>query len=184
MDDPIAPGLLISMPQLIDPNFKKTVVLMIEHGDHGAMGLVLNRSLPVSLRDLCVEHSISYRGPADAKVFRGGPVEPWRGFIIHRDEIYPGDDTQPVGGGFSVTASMEALQHLCGAAQHGYRVLFGYAGWGPGQLERELNQSSWLIHPLVPELLIDCPPDELWDRVLEDMGVDPMMLVMSSGDAV
>jgi putative transcriptional regulator len=164
----LAPSLLLSMPQLIDPNFCRTVVLLCRHNDEGALGLVVNRPLVASGLDL--------------DVWVGGPVEPERSWILVNGDEYDDLPAMRVGDGLSLSTSPELLQRLLEPnPPPNARLIVGYSGWGPGQLEAELNASSWLIAEVDRELIFGTPPDLMWETAIRRLGADPAALQMSRG---
>lgn len=176
----LAPGFLIAMPQLGDPNFHRSVVLMIEHNDQGSMGLVLNRIAPLKLLDLGKGQKLPVASQhAEASVFIGGPVEPFRGFVLH-DSAHVSERHQVLPGLF-LSVTSDALKPLLLDGHAHLRFCLGYAGWGPKQIERELAQGSWLFTEasMSPALFGD--PTALWEETLKGMGVDPAMLVTGGG---
>lgn len=171
----LAPALLISMPQLTDPNFAKTVVLLCEHGPDGALGLVVNRPAEVAASE-AVDFEPPIETPNDMPLYMGGPVEPQRGWIL--TTTAPDVEHRPLGGGLYLTASPELLRNALEAQPIPRRtlVLAGYAGWGPGQLDSELEASSWLIAPLELDLIFEIPSAVSWEMAIRRMGADPAML--------
>ncbi|MBX7115802.1 MAG: YqgE/AlgH family protein [Myxococcaceae bacterium] len=176
----LAPGFLIAMPQLADPHFHRSVVLMIEHSDEGSMGLVLNRAAPLKLVDLGKGQSLLV-APAHAEenVFIGGPVEPFRGFVLHdcaevaeRHQVLPG---------LFLSVTPPALKSVLLDAGVHLRFCLGYAGWGPRQVERELAQGAWLFTEASAVPVLGGDPNQLWEETVKGMGVDPAMLVMGGG---
>jgi putative transcriptional regulator len=183
-DASIAPTLLLAMPQLRDPNFHRSVVLLCEHGSEGAIGFVVNRPTEIRAADsVALEPPV--RGDSGLMLWTGGPVEPQRGFLLLGDD--PGvDDSERISDGFHLTASVEVLRRLLEAepsdvAQRHCRLLLGYAGWGPGQLDSELAASAWLTVSLDPGLVFDTPPEAMWERAIRSLGVDPMALQLGPG---
>jgi putative transcriptional regulator len=176
----LSPGFLIAMPQLGDPNFHRSVILMIEHGSTGAMGLVLNRTAPLTLRELATGQSLKVSPHrAQESVFVGGPVEQHRGFVLH-DRADLAEKMEVVPGLFlSVTKDM--LGPLLADEDCRIRFCLGYSGWGPKQLEREISQGAWLFTEAAAEPALEGVPEALWDTTLRGMGVDPAMLVPSRG---
>jgi putative transcriptional regulator len=176
----LAPGLLIAMPQLGDPNFSRVVVLMVEHGESGSMGIVINRATPLTLKDLAKGQALplSSRREADA-VFEGGPVEAHRGFVLHDIAHVP--ERHEVLPGLYLSMTSRALEPLLLEEKGHVRVCLGYAGWGPKQLENEIAQGAWLFTEAAPASLWGAPPDELWDATLRGMGVEPAMLFSTRG---
>ena len=176
----LAPAFLIAMPQLGDPNFSRAVILMIEHGTGGSMGLVVNRAAPITLRDLTRGQAIQVaRQFEDQPVFVGGPVEPQRGFILHdSDRISERHEVLP---DLSLSVTTDALGPLLSGGEHHLRFCLGYAGWGPNQLQAEIASGAWLYTEAVSAAVLQGDPDELWDSTLRGMGVDPAMLFPTKG---
>ncbi|MGB0589937.1 MAG: YqgE/AlgH family protein [Myxococcota bacterium] len=176
MSDAIAPGLLVSMPDLQDPNFLRSVILMCAHSDEGAFGLKINHPLTLTTADVCAEIEIPWLGDDSTTVFSGGPVEPSRGWLLHGDEaMYPG--SQHVAPGVAMSCSQEALQAYGQSPDGAFHLVLGYAGWGPGQLEQEMDQGSWMRAPFSRNLLFDTAADAMWSSALRSIGIDPLHLV-------
>jgi putative transcriptional regulator len=176
--DSFAPGLLIAMPQMGDPNFERCVILMVEHGPAGAMGLVCNRPGTLTIEEVARAQGLSAKhgmGP----VLVGGPVDRERGFFIHR---LPGiEEALDLVDGVRLSVSRDSVEPILAEAGTDYRFCLGYAGWGPGQLENEVVQGAWLTAPLTARRVFDTPPERIWDMVIRDLGVDPAMLVPGQG---
>ena len=170
---------LIAIPQLGDPNFSRSVVLMLHHAADGALGLIVNHPLELTLGQFAKEHSMACHSRVkEVPVFRGGPVEPTRGWILHENgEIAERQDVLP---GLAVSGSIESLKSLI-ADGTSMRLLLGYAGWGPGQLEHEMKQGSWLTVEADPKHVLQTPPADCWNAVLREMGVDPARLAIGTG---
>ncbi len=182
MTDALAPGFLVAVPQLMDPNFRQTVVLMLEAGPEGAMGVVVNRESPLPLGELCGNHDIGYAGDPGKMVRIGGPVQPDHGLVIYSPENADPEGREILEG-LHVSASTGTLSRLCERPGCRFQCYTGYAGWGPGQLERELQEGSWILVPADPHLVLECPADEMWSRVLRDNGIDPAAIVSTISDA-
>lgn len=165
---PMAPCLLLASPLLMDPNFIHAVVLLIEHDDHGAMGIVLNRPLPMTLAQICEESRLTYAGNDEDVAFRGGPVEPHRGIILVRGGLPAPEDTVLDFTDF-VSFRKDLLESLLLDPEAQYRLYLGYAGWSPGQLEQEMEQGAWARLPLNPEWLLAPDPKTLWTRAIETL---------------
>jgi len=178
--DQIAPGLLIAVPQLLDPNFHQSVVLLLQKNEEGALGVVVNQESSLLLRDLCGDHHISYSGDPKKKVRRGGPVQPEQGLVLYGNE-HTDPEGRLVTNGLFVSASRETLGRLCGLERGRFHCYAGYAGWGPEQLEREIGDGSWILAPADPILILDAPTDELWLRGMQSLGIDPAALVSPGG---
>jgi putative transcriptional regulator len=180
MSSSIAPGFLVAVPQLLDPNFHQTVVLMLEQTDEGAMGVVINRESPLLLRELCDNHEIPYRGDPEKRVRLGGPVQPEQGLVIYGAESKD-PEGRAVVGDLHASASTGTLTRLCAASGTRFHCYTGYAGWGPGQLEREIGEGSWIVIPSDTETVLECPPEQIWTRVLTVNGFDPGTIMAGGG---
>ncbi len=184
-DTSLANNLLIAMPTLADPNFARTVTLICEHSNEGAMGLVINRPTHLKLREILqqlnidAEHSVH----ADAPVYFGGPVQNSRGFVLH-EPLGSWEATLAVTDTLGVSTSRDILEAV--ARNEGpdrYLVTLGYAGWGAGQLERELSDNSWLNAPSAAEILFTLPPEQRWKAAARLAGVDLALLSGEAGHA-
>jgi putative transcriptional regulator len=169
----LAQHLLCAVPQLLDPNFVRSVVLLIDHTPEGAFGIILNHPLPTPMGEFAAAIGLRWDGPAERPVRLGGPVEPVRGFLLHDQ---PGWDplADAVAPGAYLTTSLEGV-HSAGDGGFGggdanFLVFVGYAGWGPGQLEAELDESSWIVESGAGSGLFPEPDDDLWGAVLRDKG--------------
>ena len=177
----LAPALLLSMPQLLDPNFARTVVLLCEHAAEGAFGLVVNRPSDISAAE-AVSLAPPIDEPNDLPLLIGGPVEPHRGWILTAQA--PADiEHRGLGAGLYLSASPVLLRRTLMAQPLPAQtvVLAGYAGWGPGQLDQELEQSSWLIMPVELDLIFDVPAAASWETAIRRLGADPHLLHMGQG---
>jgi putative transcriptional regulator len=182
----LAGRLLIAMPNLADPNFHRSVVLIGVHSaDDGAFGLVVNRPTGVPLGAVLDELGHKPGDDNLPEVLSGGPVETQQGFVLFENAVeLIGDEVLAVEGGVAVSGSTEVLARLVEnpGAQSFYLVL-GYSGWSPGQLEQEIEENSWLVAPLDPDLVFRVPLDERWNAALRALGVDPGTLVDSGGSS-
>lgn len=159
---------LIAGQKLRDPNFYRTVVLMVEHGDEGAMGLVVNRPSSIGVAHALSEHF--HLPETEDMVHIGGPVEPSALFIVHNADDLDEEETAVVPGLF-VGSSADAFENIvrCAAAGEGemrYRIFSGCAGWGPGQLEGEIARGDWYRYPATADLVFEGDPYGLWDELL------------------
>ncbi|HEX4826406.1 MAG TPA: YqgE/AlgH family protein [Candidatus Polarisedimenticolaceae bacterium] len=177
----LAPGFLIAVPQLLDPNFRQSVVLLLQQNDEGALGLVVNRESPILLRDLCKDHDIRYAGDPEKHVRVGGPVQPEQGLVLYDTSVNDPEGRQVLEG-LQVSASTKTLTRLCGGEGIRFQCYSGYAGWGPGQLERELSEGSWIVANVDPSLVFDMHPDEVWIAILRANGLDPNLIVPGEAD--
>lgn len=179
----LAPALLLSMPQMLDPNFVRTVILLCKHNDEGAFGLVMNRPLVTSGR-VVVNLDPPVSTERDLEVWIGGPVEPGSSRILVGA---PSRELDIFGGvriaeGLSLSTSPDLLQRLLEPEPPAdARLIVGYAGWGPGQLELELEESAWLLSDVDRDLLFNTPSDLMWERAIRRLGADPAALHMSRG---
>jgi putative transcriptional regulator len=168
------------MPQLGDPNFHRSVVLMIEHGEGGSMGLVVNRGAPLTLGELARGQSLKIAPERNQDpVFIGGPVESHRGFILHDDDSVA--EKHPVMPGLYLSVTLDALGPLLESPTPHVRFCLGYAGWGPKQLEAEMAAGSWLFSEATAKAILEGNPSQLWEETLRGMGVDPAMLMVGKG---
>lgn len=177
----LAPNFLIAVPQLLDPNFRQSVVLLLQQTDEGALGVVVNRESALLLEDLCRDHEIRYSGPSVKRVRFGGPVQPQQGLVLYGTEIED-PEGRIVVRGLQVSASTETLTRLCTGKHSRFHCYAGYAGWAPGQLEREIADGSWIIAPADASLILDVPPEEIWEKALRANGIDPSLLVPGGSD--
>ena len=177
----LAPALLLSMPQLIDPNFARSVVLLCEHQAEGAVGLIVNRPSDGSAASSVLRDPPVIQ-PNDLPLLVGGPVEPQRGWILtaHQPD---GVESRAIGAGLYLSASPLFLRRVLTARPilNRTRILAGYAGWGPGQLDEELSQSAWLIVPVELDLIFDVPATSAWEVAIRRLGADPHHLQMGHG---
>jgi putative transcriptional regulator len=177
----LAPALLLSMPQMIDPNFARSVVLLCEHADEGAFGLIVNRPSDITAA-AAVRMEPPVEEPNDLPLLLGGPVEPERGWILTATPP-EGVESRGVGAGLHLSASPLLLRQVLTARPLPRRtvVLAGYAGWGPGQLDAELEQSAWLIMPVELDLIFEIPASASWEMAIRRLGADPHLLQMGHG---
>lgn len=181
MPETLAPTFLIAVPQLLDPNFRQSVVLLLQQTEDGALGVVVNRESALRLEDLCKDHEIRYAGPSVKRVRFGGPVQPQQGIVLYSTEVED-PEGRIVIRGLQVSASTETLSRLCAGVSSRFHCYAGYAGWAPGQLEREIAEGSWIIVPADAALILDAPPEEIWERALRANGIDPALLVAGGSD--
>ena len=187
MPDPgsIAPSLLVAMPQLLDPNFHRTVVLLVKHTDECAIGFVVNRPTETRAADAVVLDPPA-NGDSGLCLWTGGPVDPHRGFLLLGRDPETDPESERVVEGFHLTASLDVLRQLietspAALAQERCRLLLGYAGWGPGQLDHELAESAWLLAPIDPAVVFETAPDAMWERAIRSLGIEPLALQAAPG---
>lgn len=175
---------LIAMPGLQDPNFFHTVTYICEHNDQGAMGIVINKIMPMTVGEVLVQLKLDWppQEVADARVFQGGPVDTQRGFIIH-SPLGEWGSTLEVDE-LGVTSSRDILEALSrGEGPEKFLLSLGYAGWGPGQLEEEMAENAWLSGPADPSIIFDVPDEERWQAAAKLLGIDLSMLSNDVGHA-
>jgi putative transcriptional regulator len=188
-DDPefLAGRLLVAMPGIGDPRFERAVIYMCAHDDDHAMGLTLNRPVDgLTIPDLLARLEIAAsENMAPDPVLLGGPVEKDRGFVLHTDDYASPQGTMSVTEGVSLTPTREVLEAMASHNQRPRRSLLalGYAGWGPGQLEREVRENVWLICEPDEELIFDGDHEHKWSRALFTLGVDAGSLSAQAGRA-
>lgn len=177
--------LLIAMPTMRDPRFTRTVIYMCAHNSEGAMGLVVNRlvgslTFPELLTQLGIDVPERKR---DLRIHFGGPVESGRGFVLHSDD-YTQDGTLMVEGGVALTATVDILKQIAGGSgPHHSLLALGYAGWGPGQLDSEIQANGWLHAPADDAIVFDEDLDGKWQRAIGKIGVDVSLLSGEAGHA-
>lgn len=178
--------LLIAMPSLADPNFSHTVTLVCEHSERGALGIVLNRPMNMSLGEVLDQLGLAGGDAAlrAGPVLRGGPVQTDRGFVIHRPGDQAWDSTLEVSDRLHVTTSRDVLEAIArGEGPRRATMALGYAGWEAGQLEDELRQNAWLTAPCDDSVVFDLPFEQRWSAAARLLGVDPSRLSHVSGRA-
>ena len=177
--------LLIAMPSLSDPNFAQAVTLVCEHTDKGALGIVLNKPLPMRLSDVLTQMQLEPSNDeiAAQPVLRGGPVHTDRGFVLHR----PGgewDHTHKVSDSIQVTTSRDILAAMAkGTGPTDAFIALGYAGWDSGQLEREMADNAWFSMPVDARVVFDLPFEERWLAAWRFLGIDVDKLSLVAGHA-
>jgi putative transcriptional regulator len=177
--------VLIAMPAMGDPRFAQSVIFICAHTSEGAMGIVVNSPLESpSFSDLLKQLKVDPVPPArNIRLCRGGPVENARGFVLHTAD-WTGDGSLRVDDGLALTASLDILKAIAtgGGPQKGLLAL-GYAGWGPGQLDHEIQQNAWLSAPADLDLIFDADHESKWRRALAKLRIDPLLLSDAAGHA-
>ncbi|RIK96793.1 MAG: hypothetical protein DCC71_22145 [Proteobacteria bacterium] len=178
----LAPSLLVAMPDLADPNFKRTVVLLVHHDADGTVGLVLNRKSDLSASDLCETLDVEWRGDPDWCVSWGGPVQPNTGWVVAAGEALADvSDATCFADDLYFAGSLDALRRVADETPGQLRLFLGYAGWGPGQLETEIAAGAWVVAPLDRSALFGIPEEELWSHAWQLLGIDPATIVSTPG---
>jgi putative transcriptional regulator len=165
------------------PFFNHTLVLLIDHGEEGSFGFVVNRVTDLQIADVFNEVGVTGEaaGSVEAPVLLGGPVSPESGWVLYDDEGVPqpsSGKTIVVGHGISCTASIEILQRIArGDGPETCAMVLGYSGWGAGQLESEMKQGSWIPVDLDYSLVFETPIDKRWEAALATLGIDPARVI-------
>lgn len=181
---------LIAMPGMGDGTFAGTVVYMCEHTDKGALGLVINKPIDITLKNLFekVELSLDREDLAEAPVYFGGPVQTERGFVLHEPPP-AGDEANynsslKIEGGLEMTTSKDVLEALAqGNGPKKVLVTLGYTGWAAGQLEDEMSRNGWINVDAERGIIFDTPVDQRYDKALSLLGIDIGMLSSDAGHA-
>jgi len=184
---------LVAMPGMLDERFARSVIYLCAHSEEGAMGIVVNQAVPqISFSDLLVQLDIIPEGPeirlpraaSRMIVQRGGPVETGRGFVLHSADYFADNSTLPIDENICLTATLDVLKAIAsGSGPESAMLALGYAGWGAGQLEEEIQANGWLSLKGDAELIFDTDLDGKYTRALAMMGVDPAMLSGEAGHA-
>ncbi len=178
--------LLIAMPGMGDTRFSRAVVFLCAHSPEGAMGLIVNKPAPeLSFAELLKQLDIP-TGPDPAKllVHFGGPVEHGRGFVLHSGDYAVSDSSLQVSPAFAMTATVDVLKDLASGAGPAQAIMaLGYSGWGPGQLEGEIQANGWLVAPADPALVFGVADAEKWQAALRSIDIDPRLLSAEGGRA-
>lgn len=164
---------LIAMPGLPDPNFQQTVTYICEHHENGAMGIVINQPVSLTMKELLSHLDLDvHESVSEDPLYYGGPVQKERGFLLHSSE-QKWETTMCISEGISLTGSkdiLEAIAHNKGPKK--VIMALGYAGWDAGQLESELAANSWLTVPAEPSILFDIDSDKRWTTAAGKLGID------------
>jgi putative transcriptional regulator len=178
--------LLIAMPGIGDPRFDRTVILVCQHSDEGAMGLVVNRTMPnITYLELLEQLGLpAHESVSDRPVYAGGPMESGRGFVVHSEDHTLVDSTRKIADGLALTANIDILQNMAGGGGPARALIcLGYAGWSPGQLDQELSNNVWLSVLATPTLVFATPNDQKWAKALAALGIDVALLSQQAGHA-
>lgn len=178
--------LLIAMPGMGDQRFARAVIFLCAHSAEGAMGLIVNKPAPdLRFADLLKQLKIE-SGPAtaDTRVHFGGPVEHGRGFVLHTGEYAVPGASLKVNEAFAMTATVDILQDMArGVGPERAILALGYSGWGPGQLEGEIQANGWLVAPADEDLVFGARDAEKWEAALRRISIDPRLLSAEGGRA-
>ncbi|MBM1172776.1 YqgE/AlgH family protein [Microvirga arabica] len=185
--------LLVAMPGMMDERFARAVIFICAHSSEGAMGIILNRpAANVTMPDLLVQLEIvpeleRIRLPqkvGNMQVLMGGPVETSRGFVLHSPDFHLAQSTLPIDDGICLTATIDILRAIAaGRGPENAVLALGYAGWGAGQLEMEMQANGWLNTPADAEIVFNTAADVRYEMALRRIGIEPAMLSMEAGHA-
>ena len=173
-----SPAILVAVPQLVDPNFLRSVVLLVEHTEEGSMGIVVNRPIELEIGEFCASQDMTFHGDPTQAIYQGGPVQTDRAFILH-ESGQEGPETETVMDEVRLSYSLESLAILVQDPPENLRVFLGYAGWGEGQLAEEVTSGAWLVGRGDPRLIFNAEPESVWELALRSMGIDPLQLMHS-----
>jgi putative transcriptional regulator len=174
---------LLAMPGRVGGEFAASVTFIAEHNDDGALGLVINKPSDLAVRDMLAHMDIEAHVDQARPVYWGGPVQPERGFVLHRDE---GDweSTLRISGGLAITTSRDILEAIGnGFGPSAYLITLGYAGWGSGQLESEILANSWLSTPASEQIIFETRSEDRWSAAARQLGVEAHQLSGLAGHA-
>ncbi len=180
---------LIAMPGMVGDTFAGTVIYLCEHTNKGALGLVINKPIDITLKSLFdkVELPLERADLIETPVFFGGPVQTERGFVLHEqssDADGGFNSSLKIPGGLEMTTSKDVLEAISsGTGPSRVFVSLGYSGWGAGQLEDEMSRNNWINVDAQPEIIFSTPIDQRYDRALSLLGIDPAMLCTDAGHA-
>jgi putative transcriptional regulator len=184
------PVLLLAMPQVLDPFFHRSVVLLVRHEDEGSLGFIVNRPTGIKVNEILKGMEVDWQGREDVVAYFGGPVQPNLGTVLFGPRSRPpapatdtdaggdfeGEATSEVLAGVSLTQHVGDLSRLAESPPERFRLFLGYAGWGAGQLIEEILRNDWLTAPARGDLIFAPDPDRVWSAALESVGVDPATL--------
>ena len=172
-----APVMLVAMPQIVDPFFWHSVVLLVEYTAEGSLGLVINRPTELKVADVLRELEIAWTGDPEEIVHLGGPVQPQLGSVLYRAAGNGTDEASAeIVDGLCVSQNIETLRRLATSLPFEIRLVLGYAGWSAGQLDEEIRRHDWLVAPVDVGQLFAPDPENVWERVLHSIGIRPESL--------
>ncbi|MBF0287875.1 MAG: YqgE/AlgH family protein [SAR324 cluster bacterium] len=177
----LTPGLLVAMPSLKDPYFEKSVILLCNYTPESAFGLVVNNPSSIRIKDIIVS-DLEFKDNLNSPLLLGGPVQQESLWAIHSED-FSCDTTSQVSPDISISGIHEVLGAL--AREEGpnhYHLGCGYAGWAPGQLDREIEEGAWWLTSLETEFVLDIPYSERWESILKKIGIDPLSSFYESND--
>lgn len=173
------PVFLLAMPQVQDPFFRRSVVLLLHHTQEGSFGFIVNRPTEIQLAEILEGMEIDWHGARDATAYFGGPVQSQLGTVMFSgrgSEPVPEMSGTEVCPGIRISQHLEDLGRLADEPPERFRLFLGYAGWGAGQLVEEIVRNDWITAPVDHDLVFSGRPDDTWAKALESVGVDPASL--------
>jgi len=181
----LAGQMLLASPSLQDAHFKDAVILVCHYDQEGGMGLIINRPRKIDMHEVLEDLNIPVLDQTRAShpVFEGGPVDDFRGFVLH-DHCHIYDSTMQITTELNLTASRDILEDLGhGKGPEQYLLLLGYAGWGAGQMEKEISNNDWLVAPASQHIVFQEPPENRWDVAARGIGIERSQLSSQIGHA-
>ena len=174
--DLIAPVLLVAMPQVLDPFFHRSVVLLVQHEEEGSLGFIVNRVTGIKIEEILQGMDVGWQGDCEVMAHFGGPVQPQIGTVLFAPGRAETEAATEVHPGVSLTQHIGDLVRLAEMPPPQFRLLLGYAGWGAGQLIEEIQRNDWLTAPVHADLIFASDPDQVWADALRSVGIDPLAL--------
>lgn len=173
------PCFLIAMPELDDPNFNKSVILLTDYNESGASGFVINRPTDIKLgASIVLTEGALNPDYANLCLWYGGPVEPQKIWIVYNGAMASHDLSSDLGDDIMIAREIDILtNHEKTIPNNHLRIFHGYAGWGAQQLDSEIAASAWITCPLSQKLIFDTAPHEIWQAAIKNMGFDPAKLM-------
>ncbi len=177
---------LIASPTMSDFRFNKVVIFLCSHSSKGSMGIIINKpAFEIKFKDLLKQLKISHNTKVSfPHVYFGGPVENGRGFVLHSNDYYTDSSSIIIKNNLHLTATLDILEDIAkGKGPQKCLLTLGCSGWGPGQLEKELNTNSWIVADYSEEIIFECDDSEKWNKAFARLGVNPSKLSPFSGSA-
>jgi len=172
------PGILIAMPTLDNTYFEKSIILLCNYNAEGAFGLIMNRPSSTKVKEI-LSPELNSNNTFNVPVLIGGPVEPDSFWAIHTSDISI-EETTSISKKINLSSAKNLLSTLAaGQKVQSYQFGIGYSGWGPGQLDREINEESWWLGPLDESILIDIEYELRWEKTMESLGFDLLTTTFS-----
>jgi putative transcriptional regulator len=171
------PVLLMAMPQVLDPFFHKSVVLLLHHEEEGSLGFIINRPTGIRVSEILQGMEVLWQGSEENVAHFGGPVQPQLGTVLFSPTPYvEAKAATEVLPGVMLTQHIGDLSLLAETPPESFRLILGYAGWGAGQLIQEILRNDWLTAPVRGDLIFAADPEQVWEEALRSVGVDPAAL--------